>query len=154
MGSILAKRLISCRREKHLSQADLSEMTGIGRDRISKIETGDLQVLKEQEAETLAKVFGLDKSYFIEEDDVKRNSIGSESNMKSDSTSQKPEQKSDHDKDVYIKDLKVKISEMKVIIKQLQEEKDKLKEIIRKIAMKQLVQGDNDWREILKDLML
>ena len=56
-------------------------------------------------------------------------------------------------KDRLIKDYQAHIKELEFVIDHLEQDKKKLKEIIIALAIKQLVQGEEGWKNVLRDLI-
>ena len=164
MGMTLAMRMIQCRRDKGLSQAKLSDLCGIGLDWFSKIEMGVTQGLRDSEVEILSKVFEVEKNYLVIENDGQRGPgdaapvalLDAEAINRRPSANAPAAPKKEPPsiaKDRLIKDYQAHIKELEFVIDHLEQDKKKLKEIIIALAIKQLVQGEEGWKNVLRDLI-
>lgn len=156
MDDHLGMKIIKCRREKKLSQAKLSDMTGIGRDRLSKIEQGVIQQLNDSELDMLANAFGVDKNYFTTPEEKQE---GQEEPAQQDlqitvpTPAKTPSKKAESEKvkAAEITNLKNQVAEQRFLIQQLVDEKKRLKELIVKIAIKQLTNGDTSLAKLIEE---
>ena len=128
------------------------------------IDYSKTQGFRDSEVEIPSKVFEVEKNYLVIENDGQRGPgdaapvalLDAEAINRRPSANAPAAPKKEPPsiaKDRLIKDYQAHIKELEFVIDHLEQDKKKLKEIIIALAIKQLVQGEEGWKNVLRDLI-